>query len=220
MHSPAEIAQHYVMAQWMETGSASVKVEKIRDLFRLTVVTADRPQLFATIAGAIAAWGMNIVKANAFSNSAGVVLDTFHFSDRFNTLDLNPSERTRFEHSLIGVIEGSASLATLMAARPAGKTAARQKVKVPTRVWMDTELSSHSTLLEVVAQDRPGLLHDLNAAIAKAGCNIEVALIDTEGQSAIDVFYLTIEGKKLAAGKLGELQQALVRAAETGQIKV
>ncbi len=220
MHSPAEIAQHYVMAQWMETGSASVKVVKVRDLYRLTVVTADRPQLFAAIAGAIAAWGMNIVKANAFSNSAGVVLDTFHFSDRFNTLDLNPSERTRFEHSLIEVIEGSASLATLMASRPAGNPAARQKVKVQTRIWMDNELSSHSTLLEVVAQDRPGLLHDLNSAISQAGCNIEVALIDTEGQSAIDVFYLTSEGEKLLAEKQDELQQALVLAAETGQKKV
>ncbi len=71
-----------------------------------------------------------------------------------------------------------------------------------------------------MAQDRPGLLHDLNAAIAQAGCNIEVARIDTEGQSAIHVFYLTSEGNKLAAEKQAELQQALVRAAEIGQPKV
>ncbi len=48
------------------------------------------------MAGALAAWGMNIVKAGAFSNEAGVVVDSFHFSDTFRTLELNPSEKDRF----------------------------------------------------------------------------------------------------------------------------
>jgi len=40
--------------------------------------------------------GMNIVKAGAFSNDAGVVVDSFQFSDVFRTIELNPSERERF----------------------------------------------------------------------------------------------------------------------------
>ena len=47
--------------------------------FSLTLLTADRPALFATISGVLAGWGMNIIKADAFANAAGVVLDTFHF---------------------------------------------------------------------------------------------------------------------------------------------
>ena len=49
----------------------------------LTLVTRDRPQLFATMAGVLAAWGMNIVTADAFSNRQGVVVDTFRFTDNF-----------------------------------------------------------------------------------------------------------------------------------------
>ena len=68
------------------------RVKKTHHAYVLTLLSADRPALFATIAGVLAAWGMNIVKADAFANTAGVVLDTFHFVDLHRTLELNPGE--------------------------------------------------------------------------------------------------------------------------------
>ncbi len=67
-----------------------------RSVNELTLVTWDRPLLFANIAGALAAWGMNIVTADAFSNRHGVVVDSFRFTDSFRTLEMNASERERF----------------------------------------------------------------------------------------------------------------------------
>jgi [protein-PII] uridylyltransferase len=58
----------------------------------------------------------------------------------------------------------------------------------------------------VVAEDRPGLLYDLATAISSAGGNIDLVLIDTEAHKAIDVFYVTTDGKKL-----DDAQQALLR---------
>jgi [protein-PII] uridylyltransferase len=84
----------------------------------------------------------------------------------------------------------------------------KPKVTIPTQLRFDDTSSSHSTLLELITHDRPGLLYQVSSVLAELGCNIEIALIDTEGEKVIDVFYLTSQGRKLRP----ELQAAIEKA--------
>ena len=210
VHSAEEVMRHMEMAEEFGHDPVQVELKRGRHWYELTLVTKDRASLFATLTGVLAAWGMNIVKANAFSNQAGTVVDTLYFTDRFRTLELNMSEWERFKQSVAAVLAGSADLDKMLRDRQRSEKSARVKVVVETRIDFDDACSSTSTLLQVIAQDRPRLLHRISSCLSHQKCNIEIALIDTEGQMAIDTFYLTSEGKKLSAEIQKKVEKALV----------
>ncbi len=210
VYSAEEVIRHMEMAEEFGHDPVQVDLKRGRHWYELTLVTKDRASLFATLTGVLAAWGMNIVKAHAFSNQAGTVVDTLYFTDRFRTLELNMSEWERFKQSVAAVLTGAADLDKMLRDRQRSEKSARVKVVVETRIDFDDNCSSTSTLLQVIAQDRPRLLHRISSCLSHQKCNIEIALIDTEGQMAIDTFYLTSEGKKLTAEIQKKVEKALV----------
>ncbi len=210
VHSAEEVMRHMGMADELGEDPMQVDLKRGRHWYELTLVTRDRPSLFAKLAGVLAAWGMNIVKANAFSNEAGTVVDTLYFTDRFRTLELNLSEWDRFRCSVASVLLGEADLEKMLRDRQRSEKGAIAKVKVETKIEFDDSCSSTSTLLQVITQDRPRLLHRIASCLSDQECNIEIALIDTEGQMAIDTFYLTSGGKKLGAEPCRRVEKALV----------
>ncbi len=175
---------------------------------RATIVARDRPALFASLAGAISSFGMDILKAEAFSNDQGWILDTFIFADPKRTLELNPTETTRLTQVLEDVAQGRQNTEELLRGRAAANRSKRRTVQP--HVNFDSQACENATLIEIVAEDRPGLLYDLASAISTAGCNIDVVLIDTEGHKAIDVFYVATNGQRLSSNVRHSLSNTLL----------
>ena len=101
---PEQILAHLEMSSRLEQQPAQLSLRKTRHLFEVVLIAKDRPMLFADVAGTLSALGMNIVKAEAFANDAGIVVDSFLFADSFGTLELNPSEFGRFTQKLMDAV--------------------------------------------------------------------------------------------------------------------
>jgi [protein-PII] uridylyltransferase len=215
-HTETEVDEHMALeakgrARKAPNGVA-VEIRRLESAWQLTLVAADRPFLFASVAGTLSSFGMNILKAEAFANRRGLVLDTFTFDDPLRTLDLNPTEADRLRATTERVLAGKMDVRELLRNRPKPVLPSR-KARIAARVSFNSEASRTATLVEIVAEDRPGLLYDLASAISSNGGNIEVVLIDTQAHKAIDVFYVTAEGKKLGPEKQTILAAALKKAA-------
>ena len=209
IHGASDVLAHAEMAARLGQDGVQLNLKQVRHWYELTLVTADRPFLFASVSGALAAWGMNIVKANAFSNASGIVVDTFYFTDRFRTLEMNLQEWERLKKSIAAVVKGEADVARMLRDRLKSEKVNGTKVKIATQIEFDDGCSAHSTMVQILTQDRPGLLYRMCSLVSKHECNIEIALIETEGQMAIDVLYLTSGAAKLSADRQAALGHAL-----------
>jgi [protein-PII] uridylyltransferase len=210
-HPAGEIDAHFELAGRAAARGAAASIERLNGVYRLTVSAHDRPFLFASIAGTLSSFGMNILRAEAFANRRGTVLDTFTFADPSRTLDLNPTEVDRLQLALERAAMGRQDVRRLLQSRPKAVPPSRGARFQP-RVAFDSEASPASTLVEILAEDRPGLLYDLAMAMSTQGCSIETVLIDTEAHRAIDVFYIQSEGRKLDASAREKLGRLLLEA--------
>lgn len=212
-HSTAEIHRHFELAQQAQHNGAALDLVRQGGVWQLTVISQDRPGLFAALAGALSGSGMDIVRAEAYANAKGSILDQFTFNDPGRNLELNPPEIDRLKGTLEKVIGGVLDPRALLSSRRRANSAI-PRGRLKPAVSFDNEISAHATFVEIVAEDRPGLLFDLASTLFQDGLNIEVVLIDTEMNKAIDVFYVTKNGEKLTLEQEDGLRAALLEACQ------
>ena len=207
VHRQADLEMHVRLEAESRETSVAVKLEPTLAGFRLTVIARDRPGLFASFAGALASFGMNILKAEAFANRSGAILDSFVFADPNQILQNNPSEAERLTDLFRRVALGKTDAPRLMRSVTAPASSAARRANAEVR--FEEEPAGPATLVEVRTEDRPGLLYSLASTFSQSGCDIHVVLIDTKGQRAQDVFYVAFQGKPLGQDLRTELAAKL-----------
>jgi [protein-PII] uridylyltransferase len=211
-HTREQIEQHFALDQKRQREGVAVTISQDAGAYLLTVLAADQAGTFAALCGALASRGMNILKAEASSNKSGCILDLIRFSDPMRNLELNPDEISRLEWTIECVLRGSVQVADLLKQRRSTPRPS-SGAKIMPALRFTNDASDCCTLIDFVGEDRPGLLYDLTSALADAGCNIELVLVDTEAHKAIDVFYITKESAKLDESTQDALLDKLKRAA-------
>jgi [protein-PII] uridylyltransferase len=188
-----------------------------RAVTEVTVYAADHAGLFSKIAGGLAVAGASIVDARIHTLTNGMALDTFWIQDAAGGAFDAPSRLARLavliEQALSGRLRFAAEIRRASSALLGRRVRA---IHVPPRVVIDNHASNTHTVVEVNGRDRPGLLHDVTAAISQAGLQIASAHVTTYGVRAVDVFYvkdvfgLKVENER----RLEALREALLAALE------
>lgn len=218
---PETHARHARLVRDAEAREAPLTVDTqplpARAVTEVTVYCADHAGLFSKISGALAVAGASIVDARIHTMTNGMALDTFWIQDAAGGAFDAPHRLARLavliEQALSGRIRLGAEIRKMSKVLLGSRL---RSIHVPPRVVIDNHASNTYTVLEVNGRDRPGLLHDVTAAISDQGMQIASAHVTTYGVRAVDVFYvkdvfgLKVENERKLAG----LREALLKALE------
>jgi [protein-PII] uridylyltransferase len=189
--------------------------ERDRGATRISVFTPDREGLFFRICAGLASAGASIVDARIHTTQDGMALDNLLVQDARE----RPYSDKRLRSRLVRAVEAAIE-ADQPPEIPSRDSSARRlrAFHVAPSVAIAERASSRTTVVEVNALDRPGLLARLAGAIHRSGLAIHSAHIATYGERAVDVFYLSnARGRKLSAEQIDELRSALLAAASEDQ---
>jgi len=185
------------------------------DVTEVLIHTLDHPGVFASITGAMALSGANVVDARIATLGHGMALDTFWVQDLEGHAFTGDARLKRLKDRIEGALTGQMRPATeLDAERARTMTSRTQVFEVPPRVLVNNEASQSATVIEVNGRNRQGFLYDVTRALTEYGAQITSAHISTYGERVVDVFYVRdVFGLKIdSESKIKTLQTKLMHA--------
>jgi [protein-PII] uridylyltransferase len=205
------IYRHVRLSRDIRPDEAHFFLEKKAEAWELTVVSLDKPFLFSNICGVLAYFGMDILRGHALTSLPGIALDVFQFADTGGFFERNSEGPAEFDRRLRAVVNGQADVTSLLKSKERSVLFRRALVKRTPVIYFDNAHSQRYTVLELVADDAPGLLYRISRIISDHGIDLDLVLISTEGQKAIDVFHITRGGAKLSEDAEAALKADLDR---------
>nr|WP_249025356.1 ACT domain-containing protein [Streptomyces sparsogenes] len=142
----------------------------------------------------------------------GVLLLSWRVAAEYGSLP----QAARLRKDLLRALDGSLDIVARLAEREAayrGYPRRRGVHAPPPRVTVAPGSSRLATVIEVRAQDAPGLLHRIGRALEDAGVTVRSAHVSTLGANAVDAFYVTdASGAPLRPVRAAEVAREVERA--------
>ena len=208
---PAQAARHFKTVAPV-LGTTEVRTTAVPGVrpgtYELLVVAPDRPALLASVAGALAVAGISILSAQVFTTDDRVAADLFEVEGAFEP-EITEERWRSVRSTLRRWIEGSISIDRRVEEVRRHYPAPRAAVPVTVRV--DNEASDFSSVIEVGAADRIGLLHDITRVFSDLGLDVHLAKVATFDGRVVDAFYVRDElGRKVTnAERIAEVERAM-----------
>ncbi|MFE7995357.1 [protein-PII] uridylyltransferase, partial [Streptomyces shenzhenensis] len=179
----------------------------------LLIAVPDQPGVLPAAAGVLAVHRLTVRTAELRAlrlpddvDDGSVLLLNWRVAAEYGSLP----QAARLRADLVRALDGSLDVAGRLAERDAAYPRRRGWVAPPPRVTVAPAASRHATVIEVRAQDAPGLLFRIGTALEKAGVRVRSMHVSTLGSNAVDAFYVTTgTGAQLPAEDAGSLARVL-----------
>ena len=168
--------------------SGQVSDEGATEIF---LYARDRDGLFADSIAAIDAAKLRVAAARVATTASGVCFNSYIvLDDEGRRVVMEGAARARLAAKLTRTVAGGA------AANPPRRVSRQlRQFVMPTEVALTTEPGAGTSVLRVVAADRPGVLATLGGLFAELGISVRGARITTLGERVEDVFEITNQAK-------------------------
>ncbi|HSI37843.1 MAG TPA: [protein-PII] uridylyltransferase [Methylotenera sp.] len=210
-HESDEIAWHTrLLTPHLNTPKPIVraKLSSNGDGIQVMIYTKDRIDLFARICNFFDRMGYNIVEAKIYTTDHGYALDSFIILDESGK-SVSYSGLLKFiEVELTQKLDGDSLLESPLKGRISRQV---KHMPIQAQVTITEEAGNNNHKLEIVANDRPGLLATLAYKFLVHEIDLHNAKINTLGNRAEDTFLISgKKGQKLDAERIKTLQESLI----------
>ena len=159
----------------------------------LLIAVPDQPGVLPAVAGVLAMHRLTVRTAELRALDlpdgveGSVLLLNWRVAAEYGSLP----QATRLRADLVRALDGTLDIAGRLAERDAAYPRRRGVVPPPPRVSVHPAASRLATVIEVRAQDAPGLLFRIGRALEDAAVRMRSAHVSTLGANAVDAFYVT-----------------------------
>ena len=148
--------------------------------------------MFMKMTGVLAAKGLRVLDAQIVTRPDGIVVDTFLVKDHDFSDEPTPARLEKVGKAIVSALKGELSIEAFMKQNQRVSFRSRMPIRRHrTEVTIDNETSDHFTVIDVFADDKQGLLHEIAKTLYELGLSVHSARIGTRLDQVVDVFHVT-----------------------------